>query len=74
MEEERTRRKEKLSKLIENVYDSIAMNQIIKDLAILRGVKGNDLETKLKACDKAIEDDTKYLKELEILLSNENSK
>lgn len=72
--EESKRRKEKLKRLIENVEDEIAGNKIIKDLVVLRGMKGNELETKLRACDKAIEDAQKYIKELQNLLVNENSK
>lgn len=70
--EEGQRRKEKLERMIENAHESIMANKIIKELVVLRGVKGKDLETKLKSCDKAIEDDEKYIKELETLL-NENS-
>lgn len=71
--EERERRKIKLRTLIESVEDEIAGNKIIKELVVLRGKTGNDLETKLKACDKAIEDSYKYIEELKTLLSNENS-
>lgn len=71
--EEGKRRKEKLERLIANAEDSIIGNKIIKELVVLRGVKGSDLETKLKSCDKAIEDDQKYIEELKTLLANENS-
>lgn len=70
--EETERRQIKLKQMIENAEDSIAGNKIIKELAVLRGMKDKDLEIKEKACDKAIEDDTKYIAELRTLL-NENS-
>lgn len=67
--EEGQRRKEKLERMIENCEESIMANKIIKELIVLRELKGNDLETRLKSCDKAIEDDEKYKAELETLLA-----
>lgn len=67
--EERERREKTLKRLIENTEDEISGNKIIKELVVLRGMKGNDLETKLKACDKAIEDAYKYIEELNQLLN-----
>lgn len=75
MEESEKRRRiaSKIGNLIENVYDEIAGNEVIKQLVVLRGKTGSDLETKLKACDKAIQEALDYIEELKKLKEqNEN--